>query len=423
MFTVLLSGGSGKRLWPLSNDQRSKQYIKLFENESDNTNEKISMVQRVVNQIKAADLYENLFICAGKSQLDIIGSQLQGVNVAIEPERRNTFAAVVISCAYAVSKMKASLSDVITILPVDPYTDECYFKTLASLEEKLLKSGADIALMGAVPDSPSTQYGYIIPDKQHDGYSTVKCFHEKPDLETAKELLKQNAVFNCGVFCFKLELMEKILKEFGLKLDYDLIYNNYNLLPKISFDYQVLEKSDNMIMVPFTGMWKDIGTWNSLTSELNDEFVGNVVMDDCQNTTVINMLDNTIVASGLNDIVAVASADGIIISDKAHTEDIRKLVDKLDDIPKYEECSWGTSEVIKSDSGYRVKYVHMKSGTEQSIWSDQEKIFTIISGKGEITFSDSQRAISAGDVLKITAEEDCKIISNEDLEYIDTTIF
>jgi mannose-1-phosphate guanylyltransferase len=162
VYTVLLSGGSGKRLWPLSNDLRSKQYIKVINNEDDNK-KPYSMIQRVWNQLKMAELTQKAIITASKGQEEIIKSQLgEEASIAIEPERRNTFPAIALSCSYLKTVMGASDDDVVVILPVDPYTDEGYFEKLKVLEKIIEASKSDFALIGARPTQPSSKYGYII---------------------------------------------------------------------------------------------------------------------------------------------------------------------------------------------------------------------------------------------------------------------
>ena len=402
MYTVLLSGGSGKRLWPLSNDYRSKQYIKLFEPDgAEDKTKKISMIQRVMGQLEKADLVQKSMICASNAQVEIIKSQLGEVCIAVEPERRNTFAAVAISCAYAVSEMGAEDSDIITILPVDPYTEQSYFTTLSKLGEYLEKSGADIALMGAVPKEPSSKYGYIVPKDNRDGYFTVKSFREKPDLETAKDLIKQGAVFNCGVFCFRIGFMQKILEELNLTLNYKFLYDNYAKIPKISFDYQVLEKAQNMIFVPFNGYWTDIGTWNALSDELRNEVLGNVVCESCDNTCVVNMLDIPVVTYGVSNSVVVASSDGILVAEKEHTENLRDLVNKIENEPRYNEYSWGQEETVKSATEYNIKYISVNKDSVFNINNNgnSKLVYTVLSGQGKCIVSQEQKVITKGDII------------------------
>ncbi len=423
MYTVLLSGGSGKRLWPLSNDLRSKQYIKIFE-DSHSGGEQMSMVQRVMKQLRAADCENNTLICAGNSQLEIIHSQLGDIEIAVEPERRDTFPAVALSCAYAISKCGATAEDCITILPVDPYAEDEYFSVLSSLEGHLRGSGADIALMGAIPDSPSSKYGYIVPDKQKDGYFTVKEFVEKPDYATAVELLNKGAVFNCGVFCFKIGLISEMLKNMGLSADYDYLYNNYEKLPKISFDYQVLERCNSMIAVPFKGVWKDLGTWNTLVDEMQRETLGNAITEGCNNSKVINELDIPIIACGLSDTVVVAGADGILVSDKNASEGLKEIVAKLSMPPMYEERRWGTLKTVDHDATNLTRHVKMFAGMVSSFHYHElrNEVWVFLKGKGEMILGNMKMTVSPGISVTIPRGANHIIKAITELEFLEVHI-
>ena len=422
MYTVLLSGGSGKRLWPLSNDLRSKQYIKIFELPDEK--KQISMVQRVVGQLKKAGFDEDVLICAGKSQLEIINSQLGGIPVAVEPERRDTFAAVALSCAYALSKCNANEDEFIAILPVDPYTDDGYFAALASLPYRLAESGAQIALMGAVPDEPSTKYGYIVPDEEKNGYFTVKSFSEKPDMEKARRLLRMGAMFNCGVFCFRLKLICDILREMGLKPEYDFLYENYERLPKISFDYQVLEHCNSMIAVPFKGVWKDLGTWNALTEEMQREHIGNAVTESCRETRVINELDIPIVAMGLENTVIAASADGILVADKQSSERLKEVVNRIDMPPMYEERRWGTLKTVDRSDSNLTRHVKMYAGMVSSYHYHElrNEVWVFLKGDGEMILGNMKMSVSPGISVTIPCGAKHMIKANEDLEFLEVHI-
>ena len=420
MYTVLLSGGSGKRLWPLSNDLRSKQYIKIFENE-ENGEEQVSMVQRVIGQLERAGLKQNTLICAGKSQVEIIHSQLGDIGIAVEPERRNTFPAVAISCAYAVSKLGASEDEVMAVLPVDPYTDDSYFATLSRLGDHLLASGADIALMGAIPDAPSEKYGYILPAEDRGEYFTVGAFREKPDLATAADLIAQGAVFNCGVFCFKIGLICDILRQMDVQPDYDYLYEHYELLPKISFDYQVLEKASNMIAVPFRGVWKDLGTWNALTEEMHYDHLGYVISDRCENVRTINELDIPIITCGLKDVVVAAGADGILVADRQQSEYLKASVEKLTLPPMYEERRWGTLKTVDRDDNHLTRHVKMFAGMVSSCHYHQQRdeVWVFLKGSGEMIVGECKMTVGVGTSVSIPKGVNHMIKAITDLEFLE----
>ena len=266
MYIVLLSGGSGKRLWPLSNDLCSKQYIKLMNHDTSQEtaqerNAKCSMLQRVFGQLKNAGLAENTIVCASDAQVEIIESQLESaVEVAVEPMRRDTFPAVMLSCAYLLSKKGAKPDDVVAFLPVDPYTTGTFFSCIKQLGEQIAKTEQTIGLLGGVPTYPSTKYGYIVPKKGEGTFLDVEGFREKPDEETAAELVKSGALWNCGVFCFTLSMAQQWVEKYGVCMDYDSLAADYEKLPKKSFDYEVLEHWERIGAMKYSDMWKDLGT-------------------------------------------------------------------------------------------------------------------------------------------------------------------
>lgn len=208
MKLILLSGGSGKRLWPLSNEVRSKQFLKLIHNPD---GEKETMVQRVWRQLAACDWPHQVYISTGKAHVDLIQSQLgMGVPLIIEPEKRDTFPAIALAATYLHSCEGVDLHEVVTIMPVDAYVEEPFMERIKDLEEVIHRSGANLALIGVTPTYPSTKYGYIVPQEAFDSnpmnppYQPVKHFKEKPSMEQAQRLLEKQALWNCGVFSFRL---------------------------------------------------------------------------------------------------------------------------------------------------------------------------------------------------------------------------
>lgn len=424
MYVVLLSGGSGKRLWPLSNSLRSKQYIKLLNKEK--TNEHCSMVQRVWEQLEAAGLSEKSIICASKGQVEILRSQLGEINIAVEPERRDTFPAAALSCAYLKSKMGADNDDTVCIIPVDPYTENLYFETLKKLPQVLEKSNSEITLMGVKPTEPSTKFGYIVPASSEDGYITVESFIEKPYKTTAERLTKKGALWNCGVFCLKIGDIFSRCESYGVRPDYDYMFRHYEKLPRISFDYEVLEKAEKLSAVGFEGVWKDLGTWNSLSEEMSTNAVGNVIIDQsCVNTHVINELDIPVVTMGTKDMIAVASLDGILISDKGESMKVKEAVSKIEFPPRYEERRWGTIKVIDvTDEGGFInttRKLKMFEGLNSSYHyhNSRDEVWTMLKGNAEIIINGIKQLIYAGEVIRIPSGTKHAVRALTDIEFIE----
>lgn len=324
MNIVLLSGGSGKRLWPLSNDICSKQFIKLFKNEQ---GEYESMVQRVYRQLKSIDADINITIATNEAQVSIIKNQLgDDVDLCIETARRDTFPAIALATTFLHNEKNINEDEVVIVCPIDSYVDIDYFESIKKLYDCANNNDSNLTLMGVEPTYPSEKYGYIIPCN-NDVLSKVEEFKEKPTEEKAQEYIKQKALWNCGVFAFKINYMiEKIKSVTGFDRYVD-INNNYSELEKISFDYAVVEKEENINVLRYSGNWKDLGTWNTLTEEMSENIIGDALISECNNVHVVNKLDLPIVCIGLDDVVAVACEDGILLCRKDKSSGLKDLID------------------------------------------------------------------------------------------------
>lgn len=408
MQLVLLSGGSGKRLWPLSNNARSKQFLPLLE-KSDGTME--SMVQRVVRQIREAGLTYDITIATNASQLDIILNQLgESVRVVTEPERRDTFPAIALAASYLKLRKGCSDDEVVVIMPCDPYTESGYFDCIGKMAECVRKDVADLVLMGITPTYPSEKYGYVVPEegeKTQGNSMKVSRFTEKPSVEKAKELLQMNALWNGGVFAFRLGYIMNIVRRYITSESFEQTRARYREFPKISFDYEVAEKAESVAVVPYTGQWKDLGTWNTLTDELHRPVIGNAIMGPhCVNTHIINELQHPIYVDGMEDTVVAASPDGIIICRKRYAEEIKKAVDSLTPRPMYEEKRWGTYRVI-DESTYKdgnhslTKSITIKAGcsTSYQLHRHRSEVWTFVHGEGKVVLGTEVTKVKAGDTI------------------------
>lgn len=422
MNIILLSGGSGKRLWPLSNDVRSKQFIKLFKTE-DGSYE--SMVQRVYRQIQTVDADATVTIATSKSQVSSIHNQLgENVGICVEPCRRDTFPAIALATAYLHDVQGVSEDESVVVCPVDPYVEESYFETLKRLSELAAQGNANLALMGIQPTYPSEKYGYIIPaDKEN--VSKVLTFKEKPDAATAAEYIAQGALWNGGVFAYKLKYVLDRAHELIDFTDYQDLYSKYDTLTKISFDYAVVEKEDNIQVLRYIGEWKDLGTWNTLTEAMDESVIGNAMMNEnCENVHVINELDVPILCMGLKDVVVSASADGILISDKEQSSYIKPFVDQIDQQIMFAEKSWGSFRVLDVEDESMTIKVTLNPGHSMNYHSHErrDEMWTIISGKGRTIVDGMEQSVQAGDV--ITMQAGCKhtIIAETELKIMEVQL-
>lgn len=424
---VLLSGGSGKRLWPLSNDSRSKQFLKMLRNPE---GELESMVQRVWRQMNINELQDSIYIATSKSQVDMIQSQIgPQVPLIVEPARRDTFPAIALASTYLYSIVGVGLNEVIAVLPVDPYVQDDFFQEIKRLEQVIYDSGADLALMGVKPTFASEKYGYIVPQKERSNaeYMQVSHFREKPPKEQAKQLIEQDALWNCGVFAFKLDYCIEHLMAKGLPIQYDEMLKQYDQLAKISFDYEIVEKAEHIVATTYNGNWKDLGTWNTLTEEMNVNVLGNgIVSQGSTNTHLINELDIPVTVLGIPNAVVATSPDGILVTEKSVSPTIKEVMKNFAQRPMYEERRWGWYKVLdyrKFPGSYEVltKRLYIKAGKNISyqLHLKRSEVWMIISGTGEAVVDDQIRKISPGDVLQIPIGVKHCIHTFTDMEFIE----
>lgn len=419
MHIILLSGGSGKRLWPLSNDVRSKQFIKLFKNENGKYE---SMVQRVYRQIQTVNSDMEVTIATSKSQVSAIRNQLGNkVSICLEPCRRDTFPAIALAAAYLKDVQGLSEEDCVAVCPVDPYVDNTYYETVQKLEEIVNEGQSNLVLMGIEPTVPSEKYGYIIPVDKNE-ISSVAKFTEKPDTETAKEYIKQGALWNAGVFAFKLGYLLNKAHDLIDFVDYADLFKKYDTLTKISFDYAVVEKEPNIQVLRYAGQWKDVGTWNMMAEVMADKTKGDVILDDtCKDTNVVNELNIPILCMGCEDMVVAASEDGIIVSTKERSGYMKPYVEKIDNPSMFAEKSWGTFTVIDNQENSKTIKIEMKPDAEMSYHSHsyRSEIWNIISGTGKVCINGESKSVKAGDVVQIPVDTRHSIKANEKMEIIE----
>ncbi|WNR43505.1 sugar phosphate nucleotidyltransferase [Paenibacillus roseipurpureus] len=427
MKLVLLSGGSGKRLWPLSNDSRSKQFLKVLENED---GEMESMVQRVWRQIRNVELSDSTYVATGKAQLDMIYSQLgTDAPIIVEPERRDTFPAIALAATYLYSIVGVSLHEVVTVLPVDPYVENRFFNKVKELEHIVVSSGADIGLIGVKPTYPSAKYGYIVPEQEtnSDSYRKVSHFTEKPHEDQARLLIERDALWNCGVFAFKLDYLINLLIEKGIPIQYEELVKQYESLVKISFDYEVVEKANHVVVAPYDGYWKDLGTWNTLTEEVSSHIMGNgMICADSRNTHIVNELDLPVTVIGLSNIVVATSPDGILVADKASSPRIKDMMRDVDTRPMYEERRWGWYKVLDysklgENQHVLTKRICIGAGKNSSyqLHHKRSETWTFIAGEGELVLNEKLIPVKAGDVIQIPMRSRHAIRGITDLEFIE----
>ena len=465
MKIVLLSGGSGKRLWPLSNEVRSKQFLKVVR---DGDGRVESMLQRVHRQMQAAGLGDGVTVATGAAQVESIKGQLgEAVSIVVEPERRNTFPAIALSAAYLYFEKNCPMEETVVVLPVDPYVGEEYFQMLHKLDAAVQAGAADLVLMGVAPTYPSEKYGYIIPQDGRDekglarnipgnrgegkeGIFPGMCrkspdaadgedgaqllpvleFREKPDMQTAGELIQKGGLWNCGVFALKLSYLMAIVRKAISCACYADVLRQYGELEKTSFDYAVVEKAESVAVLPYHGEWKDLGTWNTLTEVMEEKPIGDVVVSEkCRNTHVINELSIPIVVMGAKDMIVAASPDGILVSDKEQSSYIKGYVENRDMRPMFEERSWGEYKVLDIAGGEdgtksltKRKKIREGERIAYQVHQNRAEVLTVLSGKCIITVNDRAHEAFAGDTYSVPAGVKHGVFAVTDTEVLEVQV-
>lgn len=422
MNIILLSGGSGKRLWPLSNDVRSKQFIKIFKRED---GEYESMVQRVYRQIKKVDTDATITIATSKAQVSAIHNQLgEDVGVSVEPCRRDTFPAIALATAYLVDVMHVDPSESVVVCPVDPYVEDPYFEALKELSDQADKGEANLVLMGIEPTYPSEKYGYIIPENA-EHVAMVQTFKEKPTAQVAAQYISQGALWNGGVFAYKLGYVMNKAHELMDFTDYADLLAKYDTLKKISFDYAVVEHEPNIQVVRFMGMWKDLGTWNTLTEAMEEFIVGKGEMNDtCTGVHIVNEMDVPVLAMGLHDVVISASPEGILVSDKEQSSYIKPFVDRYEQQIMFAEKSWGSFKVIDVETGSLTIKVTLNANHRMNYHShrNRDEVWVVIAGEGKTVIEGEEQQIKTGDVITIAAGSRHTVLADTELKLIEVQL-
>lgn len=401
MNIILLSGGSGKRLWPLSNDVRSKQFIKLFKR-PDGTYE--SMLQRVYRQIKTVTPDAAVTIATSQAQVPAIINQLgSDARISVEPCHRDTFPAIALAAAYLHDVMGVPEEQTAVVCPVDPYVDDSYFDALRQMAQIADRGEANLVLMGIEPTYPSEKYGYIIPQDKAP-VSLVDMFKEKPDAQTAREYIAQGALWNGGVFAFRLRY---VLEQARARLNYTTyqdLFDRYASLTKISFDYEVVEKEPRIQVVRYGGAWKDVGTWNTLADAMSETTWGSVVLDgQCQQVHALNELNIPLLVMNMKNAIIAASPQGILVAEREASARIKQFADAIDQEARFFEEAWGNYVVLDVGDQSMTVRLDIKAGYAMNTRSHayRDETWTVVKGTGCATVDGQNIPLQPGVSLRL----------------------
>ena len=418
------------RLWPLSNNARSKQFLKILRDDAGNH---VSMVQRTFDNINKLPFETDVTIACNATHENSIKAQVDGdFQLVIEPERRDTAPAIMLACSHLHSEQGANEDDTVIVMPIDTYADKAYYDSIGEIDAVVQSDASDFVLLGVKPLFPSTKYGYIVPKTTGLHVSAVSRFVEKPSESEATKLIEQNAFWNCGVFAFKLGRILKVIEAYDMPVVFGELRNKYRQLPKNSFDYEVMETADSISVVSYAGMWKDLGTWNTLTEEMADSTAGRIIIDEetCTDIHAINEIELPMVISGLDNCVVIATPDGILVSDKGTTAQIKPLVEAAAmSRPMYERRRWGEYRVIdygdsRDEVKFLVKELVVNQGEQLSYQKhfQRKEVWTIVSGNGEVVVDGVCTPVASGDVITIEIGQKHSVRANSELQIVETQI-
>ena len=422
---ILLAGGSGTRLWPSSRKTYPKQFMQFTANET--------LFQQTAQRLLSSDsLKFNQHIITTNSHFRFtVSEQLEniGINpgrIIIEPEPKNTAPAIIAATIFA---QKDNKDAVIITTPTDHViSDTENFHQVIKIGLNEIENGK-IVTFGISPSYPETGYGYIQLDKSSsEGPRKVLKFIEKPDEMLAKRMLNEgNYFWNSGIFMFRAndmitafelyakDIISNVVKSVDQSVD-DLSFTKldskyWNDLEEISIDYAIMEKAKNLVAIPYSSGWSDLGNWDSVWQESKQDDNGVALSEnahaiECKNTLLRSDSKNQeIVGLGLEDIVAIAMPDAVLVANKNKSQDVKKVVEylKFQNISQSEEFvkdyrPWGSFEILSEGIGFKVKKINVKPGAALSLQSHKHRSehWVVVEGSAVVTIDESVKVISPG---------------------------
>ena len=324
MRALILAGGIGKRLWPLSSDETPKQFLSFGEG--------VSLLQKTVRRFHAM---EHLIV-THKRYTELVAEETKGA-VLVEPESKSTAPAILLGVKHFIEKEGVSENEVCVVCPSDHYfeTEEDFLRLLPSAERGALRG--EIVMFGVKPSYPETGYGYIKAEEGK-GVLRVERFVEKPSADQATRLIKQGGYYwNMGIFVFQIKTLLKEIRKVSpelfkwFQLSYSEALLGFSALPSISIDHAVMEKTDRMLLIPYPSLWSDLGSWDRLSSNLPKDESGNV---SCGDNRLIETEDTLIfgegiTAYGVRGLVIVKRGDEVVVCSKERLDELPTLRDSL----------------------------------------------------------------------------------------------
>lgn len=454
IFPVILSGGSGTRLWPLSRARHPKQYIRLDgKTLFGECLERVRAIQDVAPPLVICNQEHRFLAAAIMYEHDTApsNSEVEGARVILEPEGRGTAPAIAVAALAALEAAEGE-DPVLLVLPSDHKIEplEAFLPAVERAVNAAL-SGR-LVTFGVRPERPATGFGYIIRGAGHDGAFKVERFVEKPDADAARKMIAAgNCFWNSGMFAFRSavildeirrftpEIYEKSLSAWKKRRnDLDFIRvdpESFSSAPGDSLDYAVLERTDKAVVVPLGGVaWHDLGAWESFhevseKDEHGNSCVGDVELLDSHNTYV-HSSSRLVAGIGLEDLVVVESPDAVLVMKEGHGQQVKKLLDILKDKGRAEAAEhlkvhrpWGSYETLALGDYFRVKHIVVKPGASLSLQMHQFRAehWVVVRGVARILVGDEERIIEQNQSTYIPRETRHRLENptHRDLEIIE----
>jgi mannose-1-phosphate guanylyltransferase/mannose-6-phosphate isomerase len=439
---VILSGGMGTRLWPISRQKLPKQFLKLINDESSFCKiSKLASAKKWYSEFIVIANSEHRFLVAE----ELLENNLHANQIILEPESRNTCPAIAAAAFYAKE------DDVLLVMPSDQIMAKPeIFHEAIQKAYKYAEQGA-IVTFGIKPTFAATGYGYIKAQSNHDDIKKVEKFIEKPALEIATEYFKNGEyLWNAGIFMFKAKTFLEQLKKFKPEIyanvhaslykaekDYDFLRLNaeaFAAAESISIDYAIMDKANNIMVCEIDCGWRDIGDWKSLSDagekDTNgNNLIGDVIADNTENS-YLHSEDGLLVASGLKNVVVFKTRDVALVADKSQAQNIKAIAEKLkhDGRSEYENHyiqhkPWGSFEIIKTSAGYKIKRIVVKPNCQLSMQKHEQRTehWVVISGKAEVQCNEKTFILEQNQstFIPLNAAHRLKNASNEPLVMIE----
>ena len=425
MFSIILAGGSGSRLWPLSRELYPKQLLNI-QNKESLLQETFKRVAEFIPDNKIINVTNIKHAPNVRYQ---ISSYTKTPIVVSEPESKNTASAIAVAVKYILDKYKSSKNEVIVVVPSDhKIKDSAKFIQSVTEGEKLAKKGY-LVTFGVKPNYAETGFGYIEAGEKIEKGFKVNKFVEKPDLKSVKKYLEKDTMYwNSGIFMFKPDVfmaelekyspaIYKIVNEFDFTKKEDIPYTEFEKLPNISIDYALMEKTDNIVMAELKSDWLDVGSWKSIYDVSKKNIDNNVkighILDIDSKDSLMYSSSKLIATIGLEDTIIVETEDAVLACKKDRVQDVKQIFETLKQqhdntqmVHKTVYRPWGYYTVLAQGDGFLTKLIQVNPGQKLSVQSHNHRSehWVVLSGTAKVVLEGKELILSPGHSVDIAVK-------------------